>query len=104
MKKHLKLLAALGVTSILVSSTSIPTFAEDFVLYDENGVHVETKGLTESPSKGTIGLYIENNSDLNLDALVTQLPSSSPLILYHQKRTVSRFASRIQLVSILFTM
>lgn len=49
MKKHLKLLAALGVTSILVSSTSIPTFAEDFVLYDENGVHVETKGLTESP-------------------------------------------------------
>ncbi len=66
MKKHLKLLAALGVTSILVLSTSIPTFAEDFVLYDENGVHVETKGLTESPSKGTIGLYIENNSDLNL--------------------------------------
>ena len=43
MKKHLKLLAALGVTSILVSSTSISTFAEDFVLYDENGVHVETK-------------------------------------------------------------
>lgn len=35
MKKHLKLLAVLGVTSILVSSTSIPTFAEDFVLYDE---------------------------------------------------------------------
>ena len=60
MKKHLKLLAVLGVTSILVSSTSIPTFAEDFVLYDENGVHVETKGLTESPSKGTIGLYIES--------------------------------------------
>lgn len=66
MRKKVKLLASIGLSSILLASMPSNVFAEDFVLYEENGIHVETKGLTDSPSTGTIGLYIENNSNLNL--------------------------------------
>ena len=66
MRKKVKLLASIGLSSILLASMPSSVFAEDFVLYEENGIHVETKGLTDSPSTGTIGLYIENNSNLNL--------------------------------------
>ena len=66
MRKKVKFLASIGLSSILLASMPSNVFAEDFVLYEENGIHVETKGLTDSPSTGTIGLYIENNSNLNL--------------------------------------
>lgn len=66
MRKKLKFLATIGLSSVLLASMPSIVLAEDFILYEENGLHVETKGLTESPSTGTIGLYIENSSDLSL--------------------------------------
>ena len=43
MRKKVKLLASIGLSSILLASMPSSVFAEDFVLYEENGIHVETK-------------------------------------------------------------
>lgn len=64
-KKAKKLLTSAMIGAMVLSTASIVQ-AEDFVLYDENDVHIESKGLTDSASTGKIGLYIENNSNLNL--------------------------------------
>lgn len=66
MRRKMKFLTAVGLSSILITSIPYVASAEDFVLYEDNGIHVETKGLTDAPSTDAIGLYIENNSDLSL--------------------------------------
>lgn len=66
MRRKMKFLTAIGLSSILITSIPSVASAEDFVLYEDNGIHVETKGLTGAPSTDTIGLYIENSSNLNL--------------------------------------
>lgn len=66
MRRKMKFLTAIGLSSILITSIPSVASAEDFVLYEDNGIHVETKGLTDAPSTDTIGLYIENSSNLNL--------------------------------------
>ena len=44
MRKKAKFLASIGLSSILLVSMPSNVFAEDFVLYEKNGIHVETKG------------------------------------------------------------
>lgn len=66
MRRKIKFLTAIGLSSILITGIPSVASAEDFVLYEDNGIHVETKGLTDAPSTDTIGLYIENSSNLNL--------------------------------------
>ena len=63
MKK--KLITFISV-SLGVLCMSSPVFAEDFILCNENGLYIETKGLSDAPSTNEIGLYMENNSDLSL--------------------------------------
>lgn len=61
-----KKLVAFISASLGVFCMSSPVFAEDFILYNENGLYIESKGLSDAPSTNEIGLYMENNSALSL--------------------------------------
>ena len=64
MKKVKRVIVAATVIASLVTTT--PVMADNTVLYDGNGLHVEAKDLEKASENGKIGLYIENNSNLSL--------------------------------------
>lgn len=59
--RQIGMLAVVGVFSSIV-----PVSAENMVLYDGNGLHIEAKDLEKAAETDKIGLYVENNSDLSL--------------------------------------